>query len=677
MAIAKFQFRPGIQKEGTQFAADGGWYDSDKIRWRSGRPEKIGGWQKFSDNTYLGTARALHTWNDLVGTNYMGIGTNLKYYIEEGGAYNDVTPLRATASLSAPFGEINGSATLLISDTAHGAVAGDYVTYSSASTLTGGGIVAATLNAEYQIATIRGADAYEIEASSGTGVADTTTLNGAITAAATSIVLTDGSGFPSSGSIKIDSEYITFTGKSTHTLTGCTRGAYNTNATAYATGVTAYEIVFSGGGSVSAAYQINTGLDTTVPGTGFGSSTWGRGTWGSASAGEKLRLWTQDNFGEDLLLCPRGGGVYYWDATNGVSTRAINTSALSTASNPPTACNLVLVSEIDRHVIAFGVNAIGSSTLDEMFVRWSKIEDAGNWTPATNSDAGGQRLGTGSFIMSAVKARQEILIWTDAAVYSMRYVGGYFTFQFTQVMEGPSMLSPNAAIAAESRVFWMDRGSFWVYDGAVRPLPCTVQDYVFSDINLSQAFKCFAASNPDWFEVMWFYASDSQSGTEIDRYVMYNFRENLWSVGTLERTAWTAAPTRNFPMAAGTADSSNYIYQHETGTDADGSAMTAYIESGDFDFEDGEKFLSISRIIPDLAFSGSADTKSLTVTLKGRNSPGETPATLATSTVSSDTTQAFIRARARQGILRLESTATGVGWRMGDFRMDVRPDGRR
>ena len=291
MAIAKFQFRPGIQKEGTQFSADGGWYDSDKIRWRSGRPEKIGGWQKFSDNTYLGTARALHTWNNLSGTNYMGIGTNLKYYIEEGGYYNDVTPLRgSTVSLTDPFGEINGSATLLVLDTAHGALAGDYVTYSSASTLTGGGIIAATLNAEYQIATIRGADAYEISASAGTGVADTTTLNGALTASATSIVLTDGSGFPSSGTIKISSEYISFTGKSTHTLTGCTRGAYNTTATAYATGTTAYEIVFSGG-SVSADYQINTGLDTTVPGTGFGSSTWSRGTWGSASAGEKLRLW--------------------------------------------------------------------------------------------------------------------------------------------------------------------------------------------------------------------------------------------------------------------------------------------------------------------------------------------------------------------------------------------------
>jgi len=432
---------------------------------------------------------------------------------------------------------------------------------------------------------------------------------------------------------------------------------------------------------VVGVYQINTGLDTYVSSTGWGSGTWSRGTWGSAdSNAENLRLWSQDNFGEDLIGNPRGGGLYYWDSSAGVSTVAINFTALSTASDVPLLVNQIMVSEVDRHIIAFGSNSISAtSVLDELLVRWSDAEDAGNWTPSSTNSAGGQRVSSGSYIVGALKTRQEILIWTDAGVHSMRFIGGPFTFQFRQLMEGPSIISPKAAAVAASTVFWMDRGNFYMYDGAVRPLPCSVLAYITTDINLGQAYKVFAASNPDFSEIMWFYPSSS--ATEVDRYVIFNYKENLWSIGTLVRTAWTPAPTREKPLAAGTADSSNYIYQHETGYNDDQSAMTAYIESGDFDLQDGEHFVLLSRIIPDVKFTtatGSpASNTTVTITMKGKNYPLETASTLSTSTIETTTTQSEIRGRARQAAIRIESSTTGMTWRLGDLRLELRPDGRR
>jgi len=621
MPLAKFRFAPGINKEGTEYTAEGSWFDSDKMRFRSGYPEKIGGWEKYSSGTYLGTARSLHQWDDLGGTDFMGIGTNLKWYVEEGGAYNDVTPIRATTSPGdVTFAATDGESTVTITDSSHGAVTGDFVTFSGVDSDglgSGGNITEAVLEQEYQIDLVTNANAYTITAKDTSG--DTVTANSS-----------------DSG---------------------------------------------NGGSSVVGVYQINTGLDTYVSSTGWGSGTWGRGTWGSAdSNAENLRLWSQDNFGEDLIGNPRGGGIYYWDASGGVSTRAINFTALSTASDVPLLVNQIMVSEVDRHIIAFGSNSISAtSVLDELLVRWSDAEDAGNWTPSSTNSAGGQRVSSGSYIVGALKTRQEILIWTDAGVHSMRFIGGPFTFQFRQLMEGPSIISPKAAAVAASTVFWMDRGNFYMYDGAVRPLPCSVLDYITTDINLGQAYKVFAASNPDFSEIMWFYPSSS--ATEVDRYVIFNYKENLWSIGTLVRTAWTPAPTREKPLAAGTADSSNYIYQHETGYNDDQSAMTAYIESGDFDLQDGEHFVLLSRIIPDVKFTtatGSPTSNTtVTMTMKGKNYPLETASTLSTSTIETTTTQSEIRGRARQAAIRIESSTTGMTWRLGDLRLELRPDGRR
>ena len=617
MPLAKFKFAPGINKEGTEYTAEGSWFDSDKIRFRSGYPEKIGGWKKYSSGTYLGTARSLHQWDDLGGTDFMGIGTNLKWYVEEGGSYNDITPIRATTSAGdVTFSATNGSSTVTITDTGHGALTGDFVTFSAAASL-GGNITATVLNQEYQIDLVTSANAYTITAKDTSG--------------------------------------------STVTANSSDSG--------------------NGGSNTVGAYQINTGLDTYVASTGWGSGTWSRGTWGSAdSNADNLRLWSQDNFGEDLIGNPRGGGLYYWDTSGGVSSRATNFTSLGTASDVPLLVNQIMVSEVDRHIIAFGSNSISAtSVLDELLVRWSDAEDAGNWTPSSTNSAGGQRISSGSYIVGALKTREEILVWTDAGVHSMRFIGGPFTFQFRQLMQGPSIISPKAASIAASTVFWMDRGNFYMYDGAVRPLPCSVLDYITDDINLNQAYKVFAASNPDFSEIMWFYPSGSS--TEVDRYVIFNYKENLWSVGTLVRTAWTPAPTRTKPLAAGTADSSNYIYQHETGYNDDGSAMTAYIESGDFDLQDGEHFVLLSRIIPDIKFQAEADTPTsdttVTMTMKGKNYPLESASTLSTSTIETTTTQSEIRGRARQAAIRIESSNVGMTWRLGDLRLELRPDGRR
>ena len=617
MPLAKFKFAPGINKEGTEYTAEGSWFDSDKIRFRSGYPEKIGGWKKYSSGTYLGTARSLHQWDDLGGTDFMGIGTNLKWYVEEGGSYNDITPIRATTSAGdVTFSATNGSSTVTITDTGHGALTGDFVTFSAAASL-GGNITATVLNQEYQIDLVTSANAYTITAKDTSG--------------------------------------------STVTANSSDSG--------------------NGGSNTVGVYQINTGLDTYVASTGWGSGTWSRGTWGSAdSNADNLRLWSQDNFGEDLIGNPRGGGLYYWDTSGGVSSRATNFTSLGTASDVPLLVNQIMVSEVDRHIIAFGSNSISTtSVLDELLVRWSDAEDAGNWTPSSTNSAGGQRISSGSYIVGALKTREEILVWTDAGVHSMRFIGGPFTFQFRQLMQGPSIISPKAASIAASTVFWMDRGNFYMYDGAVRPLPCSVLDYITDDINLNQAYKVFAASNPDFSEIMWFYPSGSS--TEVDRYVIFNYKENLWSVGTLVRTAWTPAPTRTKPLAAGTADSSNYIYQHETGYNDDGSAMTAYIESGDFDLQDGEHFVLLSRIIPDIKFQAEADTPTsdttVTMTMKGKNYPLESASTLSTSTIETTTTQSEIRGRARQAAIRIESSNVGMTWRLGDLRLELRPDGRR
>ena len=617
MPLQKIQFNPGVDREGTEYTADSGWFDSDKIRFRKGRPEKIGGWTKYTETSFLGVCRSVHAWASLAAVKYIGLGTNLKFYVVEGVKPNDITPLRATTSAGdVTFSASSGSSTITVADTSHGASQNDFVTFSGASSL-GGNITATVLNQEYQISAISTANAYTVTAKDTNGDA----------------VTADSS---DSG---------------------------------------------NGGSSVVGAYQITSGLNTYVAAVGWGADPWGDGTWGSGTAlgtSGQLRLYSQDNFGEDLIFNVRNGGIYYWDQSSGLDTRGANITALGGASDCPTVAAQILVSDNDQHIIAFGANTLGSADQDPLLVRWSDQESAADWTPTATNTSGGVRVNSGSAIVGAVQTRQEILIWTDTSLHSMRFVGAPFVFQFTTLSTDVAMISPNAAVNARGNVFFMDKTGFYIYNGAVQQLPCSVQDYVLSNINMSQAFKVFAAENNAFSEIIWFYPVGS--GTpDITNYVSYNYAENLWAVGTLARGGWLDSGVLNGPVGSSvvTDTDTNYLYSHESGYDDDGSAMTAYIESGDLEIGDGERFTMINRVVPDFSFSGDVDEASIAMTIKGSNYPLETASSLATSTITNSTTQSDIRARARHTILRVESSGVGFGWRLGGFRFGMRQDGRR
>tara|TARA_R100001510_G_C7652470_1_gene210314 strand:+ start:735 stop:2588 length:1854 start_codon:yes stop_codon:yes gene_type:complete len=617
MALSKFVFRPGINREGTAYDNEGGWFNANLVRFKAGRPQKIGGWRKDNLNAFLGTCRALHGWLTLAGTKLLGAGTNLKYYIEEGSSFNDITPLRETTSAGAvTFSATNGSTTITVTDTAHGAVVNDFVTFSGAATL-GGNITASVLNQEYQITSIVNANSYTFTATATANASD-------------------------SG---------------------------------------------NGGSSVVGKYQINTGLNVYVPSTGWGVDTWGAGGYGSSTSlafANQLRLWDHDNFGEDLVINPRGGGVFYWDATNGVNTRATAISGLTGANLVPTVALGVIVSEIDKHLIVLGadpLNAGGTArtgTVDPMLIAFSDQENILDFQASSTNTAGSLRLSEGSEIIGAVKARQEILIWTDTALFSMQFIGPPFTFGVNLINESTGLISPNGAITTPSGVYWMGYDSFYTYNGSVQKLPCTVLSYVFDDLNETQSFKIFAFGNSEFNEVGWFYVSGS--ATDIDKYVIYNYAEQTWTIGELNRTAWLDTGIENYPRAT----SENYLFEQEFGFDDDGSPMTnVFIESSDFDIGDGEGFAFVNRIIPDIKFLSNSSDGKVNIVLKTRDFPGSDLSVASTSEIASSTTKADIRARARQVVLRLESdddnvsNNSDVGWRLGATRLDVRSDGRR
>ncbi len=615
MPLQKIQFAPGVDKEGTEYTADSGWFDSDKIRFRKGRPEKIGGWTKLTPSSFLGICRSLFAWASLERVKYIGAGTNLKFYVIEGVNANDITPIRSTTGAGdVTFSATNGSSTVTVNDTAHGASQDDFVTFSSATSL-GGNITAAVLNQEYQVLSVSSANAFTVTAKDTDG--NTVTANSSDTG--------------------------------------------------------------NGGSSTVGAYQINTGLSDYVSAAGWGSNPWGDGTWGSGSAlsvSGQLRQFSQDNFGEDLVFNVRNGGIFYWDESNGLNTRGVNITSLGGASNCPTIASQILVSDNDQHVIAFGANAIGSSDQDRLFVRWSDQESITDWTPTATNTAGGVRINSGSQIVGAVQTRQEILIWTDVSVHSMRFIGAPFIFQFTTISSDVSMISPNSAVNARGNVYFMDKTGFYIYNGAVQQIPCSVQEYVLTNIDMTQSFKVFAAENNAFSEIIWFYPKTG-SGGEVSDYVSFNYNENLWAVGTLARGAWLDSGVLDGPIAASaiTSSDNNYIYNHEDGYDDDGSAMTAYIESGDLEIGDGNNFMMIDRVLPDFSFSGSSPE--VTMTIKGSDFPLESPSSLATATITDSTKQANVRARARHTVLRLESSSAGYGWRLGGFRFGMRQDGRR
>ena len=625
MPLSKLQFRPGVNQEITSYSNEGGWRDCDKIRFRFGYPEKIGGWEKYTSSTYLGSARALHNWIALDGSNYLGIGTHLKYYIEEGQGLNDITPVRATTSAGdVTFAATDGSTTITVSDTAHGAFENDFVTFSGAVSL-GGVITADVLNKEYQVVRVVDADSYEI----------------------TSAVAANSS---DSG---------------------------------------------NGGSSTVGTYQINVGLDTSVGGTGWGAGTWGRDGWGDAASSgltttTQIRLWSHDNFGEDLIINARDSNLYYWDKSNNLSTRAVELSTRSgTRTSVPQVAKQVLVSDQDRHVIAFGCDGLNSSASanqgdgvqDPLLIRFSDQENPLVWYPTTTNTAGDIRLGAGSTFVQAVETKREILVWTDTALNSMRFIGPPFTFGLQQLASNITIMGPNAAVATEDVVYWMGIDNFYVYAGQTQQLPCTVKDKVFLDFNLEQADKVVSGVNSEFSEVFWFYPSASSS--DNDKYVVYNYGEKVWYFGSLARTAWIDRGVRTYPIAAG----ASYIYNHEFGYDDDGSAMNSFIESAAIDIEDGDHFVYIRRIIPDLTFKGSTNLSSpqATFTLKARNFPGATfdntaagdAIRTASSPVETFTNQLHLRARGRSFALRVESDALGTKWKLGSPRIDLRPDGRR
>ena len=700
MPLQKLRLRPGVNRENTRYTNEGGWYDSEKVRFRQGTPEKIGGWARISATTFLGICRSLWNWVTLGGQNLIGVGTNLKFYIENGGAYNDITPYRAQVTLTNPFETFNGSPIVEVTDANGGFMDGDFVTFYGATAV--GGL---TIFGTYQISS-DGTNTYTIDA--------------------------------------------------------------GTPATSSATG----------GGTVYALYQINTGPAFAVPLTGWGASSWGSGTWGIGSAStDTLRLWSQSNFGEDLIFGPRGGGIYYWDASGGftastftatVATPTVITSSaiypdgtpvrfapdagatLPTGIEPgkmyyvrnrtgttfnisatpngaliavsgagtgigrirpnayllrdnaastdaPLMQNYLLVSDISRFVFAYGTNDYGDTTIDPMLIRWCDQEDPFNWTPSPTNQAGFLRLSRGSEIVTSLQARQEILVWTDAALYSLQYVGAPIVWSAQLVGENISIVGQNAVAYANGVAYWMAKDKFYKYDGRAQPLRCDLRRYIFDDINTSQYEQVAAGTNEGFHEIWWFYCS--RNSIDNDRYVVYNYMEDIWYYGTLGRTAWLDSGLRNFPLAA---TYSNNLVDHEVGTDDDEGPVTlpivASITSAEFDLEDGHKFMFIWRVLPDITFQNStAAAPTATMYLLPLKNSGSgysvNPAVNANHSVANQssanitrtavlpveqfTGQVFTRVRGRQLAIKIESTDLGVTWQLGSPRIDMRPDGTR
>jgi hypothetical protein len=608
--LTKIQFAPGIDKQNTEYGAEGRWTDSDMVRFRYGLPEKIGGWVKLITDTLIGVVRDLHAWSDLNGIRYMALGTDRKLYVYSEGAVYDITPVRSTqAGLSNPFATTNGSATITVTDSAHGAIVGDFVTFSGASATAG-----LDMNKEFEITTVVDPNTYTI----------------------------------------------TYTG-----------------STANATG--------NGGGTVTATYDISVGLANSSYGYGWGTGAWNSGTWNTPRSTSTVKIdgrqWSFDNFGEDLIATVSEGGTFRWDTSVGFGTPA------AIIPNAPTTSRFTLVSPVDRHVFLFGTETtIGtSSTSDPLFLRFSSQEDFNTWLPSATNTAGSFRIQDGSKIMAAVRSRGAILVWTDTSLHGMQFVGPPFTFSLNQLGANCGAVSNHCVQDVNGVTYWMSQNSFYMFDGAVKKLPCSVQDYVFSDFNITTQPETYCGLNSEKNEITWFYCSENAE--QIDRYVTLNYLEASWSVGTLARTAWTDYGVYEYPYATeysttafatnpsvlGLTAGATTFYQHEFGTDADGQALNCFVTSGDFDIQDGQQLLHIGKGVPDFQdLAGTVD-----VELKFKTYPNSTTSITTSSTVSTTTEKFDIRGRGRQGQLTIRSNAVGSNWRFGTLRLDVQPDGGR
>jgi len=716
MPMKALKFKPGIVSDITSYSNEGGFVDGDKVRFRFGFPEKFGGWEKYSPNQYLGSARRLHNWVALDGSDFMGIGTHLKYYIEEGQTFNDITPIRQTTGAGdVTFSATNGSTTITVTDPAHGANEKDFVTFSGAVSL-GGTITATILNAEFQIVSLISSNAYTITSSVAANSSDTgngggsvvgayqinvgldntvggtgwgagqwsgttsgalaTQLAEALDASETAIDVDSATGITAGDLILIEEELITVGTISSNTLgTGggpSTRGASGTAAATHADN-TLVRLATGNADSANDFVGWGNAASVTVPGA-------------------QIRLWSHDNFGEDIIINARDGGIFYWDKTNGLGNRAIELSATSTYSGEtsvPTVAKQVLVSDQDRHVIVFGCDGLGANSSatqgngvqDPLLIRFSSQENPVDFFPTATNTAGDLRLGGGSTFVQAVETKQQILVFTNKTLHAMKFIGPPFTFGLQELSKNITIMSPFSAIAVEDAVFWMGVDTFYIYSGGQTiQLPCTVKDKVFLDFNFEERDKVHVGLNSEFSEILWFYPSSA--GTEIDKYVAYNYLEKVWYYGTLARQAWLDRGIRNLPQATG----NQYLYNHEVGFDDDGSAMTSFIESSVIDIADGDKFVSLKQVIPDITFNGSTSVNpDVSFTMKSRNNPGanfnqtteNTTQRSATTPVEQFTQKLDYRLRGRSFSLRIDSTSLGTKYKLGTPRVDVREDGRR
>jgi len=625
MALQKLQFRPGINRDSTNYENEGGWYECDKVRFIDGSPEKIGGWAKYTVNTLIGVCRQMFGWITSFQDNFLALGTNQKVYIEGGGNLFDITPLRATtAAGDVTFSASSGSSSVTVLDTGNGVQAGDFVTFSGAVSL-GGNIIATVLNQNYEVATTINSDAYTIVAKDTDG--NTVTANSSDTG--------------------------------------------------------------NGGASTVGAYEITSGTGVLTYGYGWGTSTWGRSTWGSGSTQPiylPLTSWFFDNFDNDLIMNQNTGGKgapYYWERTTAVdpslalADRAVLLSSLSGASDVPAEVGQIMVSQTDKHVLALGATEYGGATYDPLLIRWSDQDNAVDWTPTVTNSAGFLRVSSGSYIVRGYRTRQETLIFTDVSLYSLQFLGTVDVFSIQELDNNISIASPNAVISVNNMVFWMGVDKFYMYNGRVNTLPTTLRNHVFNNINFDALQYVYAGTNMGYNELWWFYPTADSNVNNA--YVVYNYVENLWYYGNMNRSAWLDANLRAYPQAIG----GTYIYNHEYGNDDDGAALEATLTSSDFDVGDGDQFMLIRRIIPDVDFTGSnAAEPKVTLTIKPRNFPGSTyrsdeSKNVVETSVNVYTEQVFIRARARQMGFKISSSDLGVAWTLGAPRLDARTDGRR
>jgi hypothetical protein len=711
MPLKKIVFKPGVNRENTRYTTEGGWYDCDKVRFRQGTPEKIGGWSPALSNIFLGICRSLWNWVTLTGLNLVGVGTNLKFYLSEE-AYYDITPeryLTTTSSLNNALATTNTSAIVTITDTGINLNTGDVVVLSGISTAISG-IPAAELNNRHVVTRVD-ANSYTITVTTAAN-ATASSLGGTFTVKNFYYV------------VAVVDPYTTTTGSNVVTVTDASHGCVNGDFVTISPGVTLngvsilageYQVTVpntlntytiegtgnasssgSGGGTVYFRYQINVGAEIQVPLIGWSAGPWSAGAWGVGSPGvSQLRIWNQFNFGQDLIFGPRNGGIYYWDADTQVTSRGVAVDTLAGASDVPTVQNTILVSDISRFVLAFGCNDYGSSISDPMLIRWSDQESVTNWSPAATNQAGSLRLSQGSQIITATQVRQEVVVWTDSSLYSLQYLGPPYVWGANILGDNLSIAGPNAKATASGVVYWMGRDKFYTYNGRVNTLRCDLREYIFSDINFNQAYQICSGTNEGFNEVWWFYPS--ANSTVNDKYVIYNYLEDIWYYGTIGRTAWLDTGIRAYPIGA-TYD--NTLVYHESGvndnTAGSPSAINAYIQSSQFDIDDGHNFGFIWRMIPDITFRNSVvasgyPTPQVTMTLtpyqnsgSGANIPpsvgGSSSANvtrIAQVPIEEFTGQVYVRVRGRQLAFRIESNQLGTQWQLGAPRIDIKQDGRR